>query len=623
MKINYFLLLPLLYFSTPIFAQKSLSGFDKLTANQLELKTVSFDQDASAVILDENGYLDVNGGGHQLTTRRRIKILNEKATTEGDIQLLFYAHNNIEDIKNVKAQSINLVNGEYVSTPITDKDIFEIDVNKYYKAIRFAIPNVRVGTIIEYQYTLNSKQLYNIDAWQFQHELPTLKSNFKLKINTNADFTNLSVGQQLTDKYKNRKNIDTWELTNIPSYNGLQYVYNRKNVLESIRLQLSGYLADTGYKSTIGKWKDLKKEVKEDYSRLSNNVAVKKYAETIPNGATEKETLDNVVKKFQNDFKWNEFKGIYTNKTQKEILDTRSSNLADLNVLFNSILTNKGINADLILLSSRSNGKLVTTFPYLDQFDYVINSVKLKDGNSYVINAVDIPKNTYKFAPLSLFNDYGFVLDNGAEENFVTLNQFLSENHVEFKYTVKVGELIEQRKDFFSGYFYDDEVKDSKDLINRYINSPIHVVNDDKGNELKFLQDKYVVNHTAKMGLNSSNFITLENPLAQFINAYTFTETNRKNKIEFNFPYYFKILVTVDIPEGYEVIKSDDFKGVVKTNDNLVYSQNSAVATNKLQILYEFYLGQAVYPATDYEMLKNHFEAVQKEVAKQITLKKK
>ncbi|QTV05955.1 DUF3857 domain-containing protein [Faecalibacter bovis] len=623
MKINYFLLLPLLYFSTPIFAQKSLSGFDKLTANQLELKTVSFDQDASAVILDESGYLDVNGGGHQLTTRRRIKILNEKAITEGDIQLLFYAHNNIEDIKNVKAQSINLVNGEYVSTPITDKDIFEIDVNKYYKAIRFAIPNVRVGTIIEYQYTLNSKQLYNIDAWQFQHELPTLKSNFKLKINTNADFTNLSVGQQLTDKYKNRKNIDTWELTNIPSYNGLQYVYNRKNVLESIRLQLSGYLADTGYKSTIGKWKDLKKEVKEDYSRLSNNVAVKKYAETIPNGATEKETLDNVVKKFQNDFKWNEFKGIYTNKTQKEILDTRSSNLADLNVLFNSILTNKGIKADLILLSSRSNGKLVTTFPYLDQFDYVINSVKLKDGNSYVINAVDIPKNTFKFAPLSLFNDYGFVLDNGVEENFVTLNQFLSENHVEFKYTVKDGELIEQRKDLFSGYFYDDEVKDSKDLINRYINSPIHVVNDDKGNELKFLQDKYVVNHTAKMGLNSSNFITLENPLAQFINAYTFTETNRKNKIEFNFPYYFKILVTVDIPEGYEVIKSDDFKGVVKTNDNLVYSQNSAVATNKLQILYEFYLGQAVYPATDYEMLKNHFEAVQKEVAKQITLKKK
>lgn len=623
MKFNYYLLLSLTFLTTPTFAQKSLSGFEKLTSTQLDLTSVSFDKDATAVILDENGYLDVNGGGHQLVTKRRIKILDEKAIDEGNIDLMYYAKNNIENIKNVKAQSINLVNGEYVSTPISDKDIFEVDVNQYYKAVRFAVPNVRLGTIIEYQYTLNSQQLYNIDAWQFQHEFPTLQSNFKLKINTNADFTNLSVGQQLTDKYKGRKNVDTWVLHNIPSYNGFQYVYNRKNVLESIRLQLSGYLSDTGFKSTIGKWNDLKKEVKESYSRLLNNVAVKNYAETIPNGQTEKETLDNVITKFKNDFKWNGFKGIYPSKTQKEILESRSSNLADMNILLNSILNAKGIKSELVLLSSRSNGKLITSFPYLDQFDYVVNSVQLNQGSLYVINAVEIPKNTYKFTPLNLFNDYGFMLDKGTDENFVAFNQFVSENEVEFKYTFKEGNIQEQRRDRFSGYFYDEDEKDSKDLVNRYVKSPIHIPSDEEGKEINFLEDKYFVNNVSKMPINGGGFIPLENPLAPFINSYTFTETNRKNKIEFNFPYYFKVLITVDLPEDYEVIKSEDFKKVIKTNDNLIYSQTYATAGNKLQILYEFYLGQAVYPAEDYKILKKHFESVQQEAAKQISLKKK
>ena len=215
------------------------------------------------------------------------------------------------------------------------------------------------------------------------------------------------------------------------------------------------------------------------------------------------------------------------------------------------------------------------------------------------------------------------MLDKGTDENFVAFNQFVSENEVEFRYTFKEGNIQEQRRDRFSGYFYDEDEKDSKDLVNRYVKSPIHIPSDEEGKEIKFLEDKYFVNNVSKMPINGGGFIPLENPLAPFINSYSFTETNRKNKIEFNFPYYFKVLITVDLPEDYEVIKSEDFKKVIKTNDNLIYSQTYATAGNKLQILYEFYLGQAVYPAEDYKILKKHFESVQQEAAKQISLKKK
>ena len=629
MKLKYYLLLSIGLILTPSFAQKSLSGFEKITENQLQTSSVSFDKDASAVILYEEGYLDVTGAGHQLTVKRRIKILDEKAIDEANINLPYYSKEGYSSIKNVKAQSINLVNGTYVNSVLADKDIYDVDVNQYYKAVRFAIPNVKVGSIIEYQYTLSSKQLYNIDAWEFQHELPTLYSKFKLQIGINADYTNLSVGKQLVEKYKNRKNVDTWELVNIPSYNDIEYVYNPKSALESIRLQLAGYTVsnstygtDNGYKSVLRKWSDIKKELREEYSRLSNPVAVKNYAESIPTGKTEQETLDFIIQKFNNDFKWNNFKGIYPGKSQKDILDSKSGNIAELNILLNGIINAKGIKSDLVLVSSRSNGKVITSYPYLDQFDYLVNTITLSDGSNYLVNAVDLPKNTYKYAPLSLFNDYGFIIDKGQDEKFVQINQFLSENKVDFKYSFRDGKIQELRKDVFTGYFYDD-VKDSKQLINRFVHSPIPITDDEVGKEVRYQEDKYFVTNISKMPLNASNFYTLENPLAAFINSYTFNEVNRTNKIEFNFPYYFKINVVVDIPEGYEVIQSDNFKGLIKTNDDLIYAQNSSIVDNKLNILYEYYLGKAVFEAKDYSVLKKHFEEVQRLVAKQITLKSK
>src|SRR5690606_2614096 len=124
--------------------QKSLPNFKKLTPHQLELKEVSFEKDASAVILDEDGFLDLSDGGYQLTTKRRIKILDESAINEGNIRLIFYGKDKIQHIGSVRAQAINLVNGEYVSTPVQDKDIYTVDINSLYKAVQFAVPNVKV-----------------------------------------------------------------------------------------------------------------------------------------------------------------------------------------------------------------------------------------------------------------------------------------------------------------------------------------------------------------------------------------------------------------------------------------------------------------------------------------------
>ncbi len=289
--------------------------------------------------------------------------------------------------------------------------------------------------------------------------------------------------------------------------------------------------------------------------------------------------------------------------------------------MLNHILKQKGLESNIILVSSRQNGKLLTNFPLLDQFDFMVNVVKFKNGENYVVNASDISEDDYRFAPLYLFNDYGFNLDS-KDSNFIEFNQFRSENDVRFKYSVKNGELIEQRIDSFDGYFFNKN-SDKKDLINTYITPPIYIVNDNDLKEPVYKDKKYTISHTNRKPFNQPDFIPIENPLKQFIDHYEFKEENRVDNIEFNFPFYHKVIVTIEVPAGYEVIQPQQFAELIKKSDLLIYNQTFGQKDNILQIGYEFYLGKAIFPSGDYSLLKSFFEQVQQAANKQFTLKRK
>ena len=617
---SFLLLLTIGVSSSYVNAQKSLSGFPKFTESQLTLTDVPFEENADAVILHEEGFMSIVGGSYQLTVRRRIKILTDKGIDQANISLLYYSKNKIERISGVKGQTINHVNGEYITTPLDSKEVFDVNVNELRSQTRFALPNVKVGSIIEYEYSLTSSSLFLIDPWDFQHDIPTLKSQFKVDIRAMLDYRTLMVGKRLTTKYKGIKENSSWELINIPSVKEIKYVFNPSNYVEKLRFQLAGYQSENGYKPTIETWKNLKQEVLEANARYANPVAVRKFAEAIPNGATELETLDNVLKTFKRNFKWNNYTGLFMTETQKDILDKHSGNSSDLNYLLNGILIHKGFNANLNLISSRSHGKLLTSFPFLDQFNYVINTVMLKDGSNYVINAAEIPEDNYRYAPLYIFNDYGFNLSS-KEASFVELHQTLSENTVEFKYGVRNGEMVIVRKDAFNGYIHDTSV-DKKDLIHQYVNPPIEFHHDRVENLPVYLNDQYVSSNIYKIPFTAPDIIPIENPLKKLIDSYEFTDKDRTFNIEFDFPYFHKVILTVDIPEGYELIQADHFKAIIKSSDDLIYAQNSVLKDKKLQVMFEFYVGKASFKADQYNLLKEFFSKAQQESNKQFTLKK-
>ena len=605
-------------------AQSKDLKFGKISEQEINLTQVPFEKNADAVILSEEGKMDLTSSNYYLTVKRRIKILTDKGLDEANIQLNYYSKNRNESISGIKGGTINIVNGVEQMTPIDEKEIFDVSLNELYAAKRFTFPNVKVGSIIEYTYIKSSEYNFSIDAWNFQHDIPTLSSKFRLNNQAYGTYSIITIGDALNTKYKGKSSSTEWLLHNIQSYNQLKYVYNPEDQSERIKIQAATYHTDGAKKTTMSAWRDLIQDINAQYDLYRNPSAIRDVAQNIPNGKDEVETLKNVIEYIDSNVKWNRFYGIIPTRSNKTLLKEKSGSTADMNLLLNEILTAKGFETSMVMFSSRHHGQILFSYPIVNQFNSVLTVVKLNNGASNIIlDASKLNKEQIEFGPLDVFNYHGIVIKKG-DASFVKLNQKLSYYESSLKYDfLSNGNLVLNRKDKFNGYFYDDDVEE-KNVLNRYLTESLDVRLDEEINDKTiFDTDSYVKNYKAKTVIPNAPFYTFINPLREFLKQYTFEDTNRQRKIEFNYPYLFNIQVKSKIPEGYEVIIDEKYKAHHKTELGLEYYQEVKVKDGQLTLAIQFLLPEGVYEADKYNELKQFFEKIKTESLKEVLMKKK
>ena len=595
-----------------------------------DYKEVPFEKEAGAVILYEEGHSTI-ANNFQTTIYRRIKILNEKGIEAANQEIMFYSEKNLELIRSIKAQTINLENGKAQKYPIDKNGFFDVNLNEYYSTKRFAFPNVQVGSIIEFEYTLEDNKLYMVDAWRFQHELPTLYSRYKITNQSTLDYTSLMIGEKTVafSKQKNAKTLDEWMLTNLPSFKTIPFLYNPEDMAERIAFQLVGYYGSSGsafggysHKDAIKNWKDLTKEMNEVYKSYSNLSFVNELANSIPDGKDERETLQNVYGYFKENYKWNRFTAIHPRISNRDMEKARNGNAADLNLMLNSFLKAKGFDVELVLLSSRNNGKLITSYPYLRQFDLMVNLVTLKDGSKWLVDG-SYMENDLGYMPLRNYNHFGLVLTD--EANFVSMQPPVSEFNSVQLYTFKDGKFNLMRTDKANGYFKQPEKTETKGIMDfsPVMNSMDLLMNEIK-TEKRVSEDGYELTRTTfDSGLfNNPAFINIANPLRGIVQFYKLEEPTRERSLEFNFPFYYKADVVIQIPEGYSAEIPVHFKSHNELkNKELIYYQTAETKDGKLILHVEFYLGKSVF-SENYKEVKSFFEKANLDTAKTILIKK-
>ncbi len=87
-----------------------------------------------------------------------------------------------ENIIGLDASAYNMENGKMVRTKMKKDMVFKERLNENQMALKFSIPQVKAGTLIEYEYRLESDFFFTIDSWKAQSDIPTLYAEYDIII---------------------------------------------------------------------------------------------------------------------------------------------------------------------------------------------------------------------------------------------------------------------------------------------------------------------------------------------------------------------------------------------------------------------------------------------------------
>ncbi len=429
---KYFFLLLSLTFSIEVFAQ----DFEYLKLNQEEvnLKKTPLDTNASAVVLREFGtasiLLDDSRGGLYIDFKHhvRIKILNKNGFDHANIVIPERIYNDKEDrIYDLKASTINFIDGVMVVTELDKNKIFKEKKNKYFTLTKFTMPNLTEGSIIEYTYHIQKPSIYNFKTWEFQSDIPKLHSEFIAFIPANYNYNVSLIGaQKLTSQNAeiSRECIRiagramdcskmTYIMKDIPPLIEEDNMTAVSNFRSAINYELSDYISINGVKTNITKeWKNVDKELISDRNiggQIKRTDLFKDVIPSLTENITDQLSKAKAIYYYiRNNIKSSGYIGIFSENTVKKALDLKSGNTADINYAMIAALNAANLNAEMVILSTRANGLVNNLYPVISDFNYVVAKLDI-DGKSYLLDA-SIPLLPFGLLPLHCINGQGRVI---------------------------------------------------------------------------------------------------------------------------------------------------------------------------------------------------------------------
>ncbi|RYG01979.1 MAG: DUF3857 domain-containing protein, partial [Chitinophagaceae bacterium] len=326
--------------------------FGNIKMSEVELKECEFDKDANAVILIHEATSDHDDRNRLITNHHiRLKILKEPGIEQGNVRIMFRSKDHFEMISGVQGKIFNHDGTSLQFTDLERKAVFTKNVNKYWSEVVFAFPNVKVGSIIEYIYQSTMEHYGGLDDWQFQDELPVVKSKYSLVVIPNYEF---AYKVQKVDAYPIRIDRDknsgkiVFEMNNLPGLVDEPYMDARKDYVQRAVFQLSGY-SGTYSKKYSTNWTELVRELSQNEnfgSQLGKNLSgtedFLKLAKLEPSKTKRLYMVYNYVR---SNMSTNGFTGIYSSDGVKSAWSKKTGHTGEMNLILANLLKEADLDA--------------------------------------------------------------------------------------------------------------------------------------------------------------------------------------------------------------------------------------------------------------------------------------
>ncbi len=427
MKIKHLLLLVVLVCCTQnyLFAQDKLNiKFGKITPADFDLSKHSFDTGAAAVVIADIGSSAFDGnndGWFSLNYKRhtRIKIINKNGVDAANVEIpLYFSGQAEEKVQSIKAVTYTLEGGKVVETELDKKSVFKDKYDKNHLLVKFTLPGVKEGCIIEYSYNVISDFLRNLQPWEFQGDYPVLWSQYDVRMPEFFNYVFLSQGffplEHSVETSRSAYNISRssttgssghfslsanvswhkWIAKNVPALKEESFTSSLRNHVSKIEFQLSQYrFPDQPVEDIMGNWSKLATVLMKDEdfgaSLTKNNNWLDDELQPVTQGVSDKlEKAKKVYTYVRDRFTCTGKRGIGLSNSLKTIDKNKNGYVADINMLLTAMLKHEGLDAYPVILSTRGHGYTNEIYPLLDRFNYVICGVTI-DDKAYYLDATD------------------------------------------------------------------------------------------------------------------------------------------------------------------------------------------------------------------------------------------
>ncbi len=552
-------------------------------------------------------------------------------------------------IKNIDGCVYNLSkDGKIVASKLEEDQVFVNDYSDIanFGTVTFALPNVKVGSVVEYKYTIVKRDVFSVEKWYFQSESPCLHSEYRVSFPDKKAYaiirkglmkddikfspstlTSINLGRVYDEVY-------SYKIDSIPGLPDEPYVMSMDNFRTQIMLQISEYY-DYSYNmnvAIISTWKQLANDYRysDNFGRMLNRSGnvYSGFDYVLAGSETEMEKVEKCYNFVRDHFTCNNRGATMADNSLKEVYNSSEGSAVEINIFLAGFLKKAGLNPEMALVSTRDHGTVNEKYPFVAQFNHAICLLEI-DGKTMFLDASS-KEGDYRFPPAKIVDCKAFVIDPKNPE-FVEVTT--DENYNKFVMctgNITDDSLVGKLQFKFKGYAAARERakldRDGEDYIHDAINkndilalSNPMIVNKDKNDKPLLTQVNY------SMGLSGmkTDKLLYINPFAVYGNFKNdFISKTREFPVEFNYPYIITYMYSIHIPDGYEVEDIPENENTALVNNSasvLVYYQ---VVDNILQIKTELRINNMIIPSDEYQNLKTLSEMWEMKHDEMIVLRK-
>jgi hypothetical protein len=634
--------------------------YGKISPAEFEIKANGADSAASAVVLFDvgRGWFDLNPktGDFMYVMERhvRYKIFDKSGYDYANLELELYKKNGYETaLDQMDGATYSMENGKMTIDKINKDSKFTEKQDKNYTIKKFTLPNVKKGSVIEYKYRLKSDFIFTLRSWNFQREIPTLHSEYKITIPewykyrvTGGGYVFLNPREERTNETFNTPDglvsltclKMNYYADSVPALKKESFVTTMRDHVSRVGFELASItVPGQVYREFTSTWPQLIKGLKSD-ENFGGFINRKSYVKTLVKSIVKENTNPDTTLKLifnyvKNNIKWNDDHHFYTSDVNpKTIFEKKTGNSADINLSLYMLLTEAGITASPVLLSTRDNGAH-PGLPMLSVFNNVIVLAAAGD-KQILLDATD--KN--HFPGLISYDDLnheGFQIDltqengkwislddNSLSRKVITYALSLTDEN---KMTGKLYmsstnyEGLNRRNEYLSATNQEDFLKTYKTGRTGLAIKNYQIGNLDKLTEpLTETMDVIIEDNVEEAG-NLAYFMPL---LFERTKENPFKLEDRKFPVDFGYATEEIYRLTIDLPKNYQLDKAPKNEKVILPDESASFSFIFAAEGNQMMITSKITVKKPVYTNEEYTYLRELFKNIVRKQSEQIVLKK-